>query len=370
MLPRSALRCAGLCLLLGCPASPPAQKPQAAPAPKAPTSLPLRKARPVTQLKAPSFDTAFPALLEQRPVPDAPPGTISLMRVERAPTPESFLTSVILVPVVYLEPSQRRRIADQATCASTGEQTVALVDKAQPGTLVLKRAEIMEFPSGQACQYEASAARHEDPHDVINTVMQSPVGDFNVTCNIAKGDAEGRKACLSVLNAWRWKQTPAPGDAWEGKAYRGVIPKGYMIVKLPKEHLDQHVAHATFLTPIKYRDRQPEIMLQDLDYGEDPRSVLNTAIMCQRHAESAAQYMQEAQKESYRLGSAKLITYPLGTACQFVLHVEGLDYESTLNTVFQSNEGDVMSVCFQGWKGRDANRGCQEMLTHLTWRKD
>lgn len=201
--------------LLGCPGD----KPQDAPLKKDPEQAPATKTTPEKKAdtkKAPekadakafrgaNFETIVPEGFAERTIPGTPKGTLSMYRTKRQPTPESFLSSIVFVPIVYPNQAARQLIQDPKLCRATGEQMIAMIQKSQPDKLTLTRASIAELPAGKACQTEIAASSHENPHDAIGTVMQSESGDVSVTCNIARGDDAGRAACMEVLGKWVWK---------------------------------------------------------------------------------------------------------------------------------------------------------------------
>ena len=208
--------------LLGCPADKKAddtprtqdkavKTPHVQEAPKK-AAKPPKKEAPKTSgavFQGPNFTTVQPKGFIQRTIPGTPQGTLSLYRSRRQPKPDSFLSSIIFVPIVYPDPSARQLIQDPKLCQDTGAQMVAMIQQSQKDKIALTAARITDLPSGKACQTEIAASAHENPHDAINTVMQSTSGDFSVTCNIARGDASGRGACMEVLNQWKWtKPTP------------------------------------------------------------------------------------------------------------------------------------------------------------------
>lgn len=156
--------------------------------------------------EGPNFTTIQPEGFAPRQIPGTPKGALAIYRTRRQPKPESFLTSIVFVPIAYPDPAARVLIEDPKLCQSTGEQMVALVQQSQKDKLTLVKTQVAALPTGKACQTEITAPEHENPHNVINTVMQSDVGDLSVTCNIARGDAAGRGACMEVLNEWKWKK--------------------------------------------------------------------------------------------------------------------------------------------------------------------
>ena len=177
--------------------------------PAEPTSPPSENAGETSRQPAPAasvtdgvFRSVVPNGFSRRDLPNV----ISLVRTERSPTPDSFLSSIVVMPVRYASPAQRTDVANPKKCRAAAEVSAQALRNDHGVDPKHVRQEVVRLPSGAACQYEMRVSSVPRPHAVIGTLLQSQGGDRMVVCNVAVGDDVGKAGCQSFLQLWAWNK--------------------------------------------------------------------------------------------------------------------------------------------------------------------
>lgn len=155
--------------------------------------------------------TTVPAVLETdsytAPIPDGFERSDQLpnaiVATERRPHASSFLSSVVVNPIRYATPDQRKDLSQIAVCEaeSRGIPEIVRAQGHEPSSFT---AELIELPTGTACRYRVDV-EGDRPMTTVGTALQSEGADFMVVCNIARDDQRASDACDTFVQRWQWK---------------------------------------------------------------------------------------------------------------------------------------------------------------------
>jgi hypothetical protein len=214
-----AITCACLqatTLLSGCATTRPAERgaqPTAAAEPR-PSSPPVDAPSPETEVDAAPTGEAFGDKRFASRVPDGffrndaalneRFSGVVLTRLERAPSSDSFLGSIVVMHIGYQTADQRFDLTQFAACRTNVQALGVQLQHDHGVDPEISDVSVVALPAGRACQgtLEVAAARH--PHVVVASVMQSTGGDYMVLCSSAPGDKVAKEGCQAVLTQWRW----------------------------------------------------------------------------------------------------------------------------------------------------------------------